>query len=475
MPSRLAKIRNSVIKVHTQSDAPDYDQPWQKKGVDSSAGSGLIVSTRRGLRVLTNAHVVQNQVFVQVRRYGQATKYVAEVEGVGHECDLALLGVADERFFRGVTPIRFGEFPTLGQQVTVLGYPVGGERLSVTSGIVSRIEVMSYAQSQRSLLAVQIDAAINSGNSGGPVVNEYGKLVGVAFEALEDADNIGYVIGAPVVRHFLEEMDRGIFIGFPDLGIETQTLESPAHRRALDLPVKQLGGLLVSEVVYGGSAWRVLRRGDVILKIGSTPVASDGSVRFRKGERIHYSHLVARHHVGETLRVTFWRKGAAETGEIRLKPPHYLVSEDRYDVRPTYYTLGGLLFVPLTRDYLKTWGSEWWNHAPASLMAIYENAIRTQSRQEIVVLQKVMADRVNEGYHDIESQIVTHVQGKRIRHLRHLVRILDRTRQKFIRIDLDDGRTVVLERVAVQQRQAEILNNFGIPRDRSDDLLKGSK
>ena len=132
MPSRLAKIRNSVIKVHTQSDAPDYDQPWQKKGVESSAGSALIVSTRRGPRVLTNAHVVQNQVFVQVRRYGQATKYVAEVEGVGHECDLALLSVADDRFFRGATPIRVGELPTLGQQVTVLGYPVGGERLSVT-------------------------------------------------------------------------------------------------------------------------------------------------------------------------------------------------------------------------------------------------------------------------------------------------------------------------------------------------------
>ena len=104
---------------------------------------------------------------------------------------------------------------------------------------------------------------------------------------------------------------------------------------------------------------------------------------------------------------------------------HYLVPEDRYDVRPTYYTFGGLLFVPLSRDYLKTWGSEWWNHAPASLMAIYENAVRTQSRQEVIVLQKVMADRVNRGYHDIESQIVTHAQGKRIRHLRHLVRIED--------------------------------------------------
>ncbi len=131
--------------------------------------------------------------------------------------------------------------------------------------------------------------------------------------------------------------------------------------------------------------------------------------------------------------------------------------------------------MPLSRDFLKTWGPEWWNSAPPALMAIYDNDNRTAARQEVVVLQKVMADRVNQGYHDIESQVVTNVQGKNIRHMKQLVRILDRTRQKYVRVQLADGRTIVLDRAEVHHRQDAILKNFGIPRDRSDDLAKDAQ
>ena len=67
----------SVVKVMTTSDAPDYDQPWQTEGPDGAVGSGVIVMTSRGARVLTNAHVVENQVFIEVRRYGKSRKFEA--------------------------------------------------------------------------------------------------------------------------------------------------------------------------------------------------------------------------------------------------------------------------------------------------------------------------------------------------------------------------------------------------------------
>lgn len=86
----MRSMLRSVVKVITTSDAPDYDQPWQTEGPDGAVGSGVIVMTSRGPRVLTNAHVVQNQVFIEVRRYGKSRKFEASVEGVGHVCDLAL-------------------------------------------------------------------------------------------------------------------------------------------------------------------------------------------------------------------------------------------------------------------------------------------------------------------------------------------------------------------------------------------------
>ncbi len=464
------RIRGSVIKVFTQSDAPDYDQPWQTQGVVSSVGSGLSIATKNGQRILTNSHVVENQVFVEVRRYGQARKFLAKVEGVGHVCDLALLTVEDESFFKGLKPIPVGELPRLGQQVTVLGYPIGGDRLSLTQGIVSRIEMSQYAQSQRRLLSVQIDAAINAGNSGGPAINKRGRLIGVAFEALEEGENIGYLIGSPVIRHFLHDLESGTFDGFPDLGVVTQNLVSATHRRFLGLSSRLHGGVLVANVVHGGSTAGSLQRGDVLYRIAGSRVASDGSIPFRKGERIHFSHLVAQRHVGEAIEVEYWRDGAMHHCNLTLKPPQYLVPEDSYDVKPTYFLYAGLLIVPLSREYFKTWGSEWWTKAPACLTALYEGEVRTAARSQVVVLQKVMADRVNQGYHDHESLVISRVQGRKIRNLKDLIRIVESENGEFMRFDLGDGSTIVLDRAQAKKRSDGILRRFGIPSDRSEDL-----
>ena len=465
----MRSILRSVVKVITTSDAPDYEQPWQTEGPDTAVGSGAIVMTPRGIRVLTNAHVVQNQVFIEVRRYGKSRKFEASVEGVGHVCDLALLKIKDAGFAKGAPPFPIGDLPSLGDRVAALGFPIGGDRLSITQGIVSRIEMYPYAHSQRNLLAVQIDAAINAGNSGGPVVKD-GTIVGIAFEAMDEAENVGYMIGAPVVKHFLRDMERGVNDGFPDLGIVIQALESKAHRRSLGLSPKSHSGVLVTGVVHGSSAHGVLEEGDVLLMLDGKHVAADGSVSFRKGERIDMAHQVSKHHVGESMPVKVHRDGKERDFEIPLKPPRFLVAEDAYDVKPTYYLYGGLLFVPLSRDLLKTWGSEWWQEAPSEIIAIYDNEICTASRSEVVVLQKVLADRVNQGYHDVEMLVVDRVQGRNIRNLKQLIRLVESAEEEFIQFQSSDGHTIVLERDKVEERNPSILRRYGVPVDRSANL-----
>lgn len=466
--SRSGTVRSmlrSVVKVMTTFDAPDYEQPWQTQGPDAAVGSGAIVMTPRGPRVLTNAHVVENQVFIEVRRYGKSRKFEATVEAVGHVCDLALLKVEDAAFAKGAPPFPIGDLASLGDRVSALGFPIGGDRLSITEGIVSRIEMYPYAHSQRNLLAVQIDAAINAGNSGGPVVKD-GEIVGIAFEAMDEAENVGYMIGAPVVKHFLRDLERGASDGFPDLGIVFQALESRSHRRSLGLSPQSHSGVLVTGVVHGGSAHGVLEEGDVLLSLDKKPVAADGSISFRKGERIDLTHQVAEHHVGELMPVKVSRGGKERSLDIPLKPPRFLVAEDAYDVKPTYYIYGGLLFVPLSRDLLKTWGSEWWQEAPSDIVAIYENEICTASRSEVVVLQKVLADRVNQGYHDVEMLVIDRVQDRKIRNLDNLIRIVESAKDEFIRFQSADGFTIVLDRKRVAKRNSGILSRYGVPADR---------
>src|SRR5581483_1915504 len=200
-------LRKSVVKLFTVTRKPDYYQPWSFGYQRTSGGSGCIVE---GRRILTNAHVVTNAVFVQALKPGDVKKYTARVEWVSHDEELALLTVDDAGFFDDTLSVQWGGLPFRQDTVRVYGFPIGGNELSITEGVVSRIECITYTHSRRQLLALQTDAAFNPGNSGGPVFMD-GKLVGVAFQAHEKttAQSIGYVVPMPVIEHFRREADTG--------------------------------------------------------------------------------------------------------------------------------------------------------------------------------------------------------------------------------------------------------------------------
>jgi S1-C subfamily serine protease len=464
----LGTLKQSVVKVMTVSDSPDYEQPWQTLGAAPSTGSGAIVETPQGLRILTNAHVVEDATFIEVRREGHDRNVVAEVVGYGEACDLALLSVEDSDFFEGAKPIPIGELPSLGDPVTVLGFPIGGEQLSVTEGVVSRIELTVYVQNERNLLSLQIDAAINAGNSGGPVVAD-GRLVGVAFQALEEAENIGYVICAPVVEHFLRDVESPPYEGFPDLGLTVQDLESSAHRKFIGLP-RTRRGVLVSQVHHGGSCAGVLEPGDVLLKVDGKPIATDGSVQLEGGARIGFQYAASMRYVGEEIPLEIHRGEQRSTQRVTLQRYRPLVPTRPNSGRPAWLVYAGLLFVPLTRSWLETWGETWRFRAPASLVSVYDHGIRTSQTQEVVILQKVLADKVNRGYHDLESLQIAKVQGRRLRRLSDIVRILDAIEDELVVIETSNALRIVLDRQLAIDRAEPILRRYGVPADRSADL-----
>lgn len=227
-----------VFCVHTE---PNFSLPWQRKRQYSSGSSGFVIA---GKRVLTNAHSVEYQTQVKLKKRGSDTKYLATVLAIGTECDIALLTVEDDEFWEGITPVEFGDLPVLQDAVTVVGYPIGGDTISVTSGVVSRMEILSYVHGSTELLGLQIDAAINSGNSGGPAFSDKGKCVGIAFQSLktDDVENIGYVIPTPVIQHFINDYEKnGKYTGFPLLGVEWQKMENPELRMSLGLGPAQKG------------------------------------------------------------------------------------------------------------------------------------------------------------------------------------------------------------------------------------------
>ncbi|KAF8390370.1 hypothetical protein HHK36_024895 [Tetracentron sinense] len=274
--AKVALSMDAVVKVFCVHTEPNFSLPWQRKRQYSSSSSGFIIGERR---VLTNAHSVEHYTQVKLKKRGYDTKYLATVLAIGTECDIALLTVNDDEFWEGVLPVEFGDLPALQDAVTVVGYPIGGDTISVTSGVVSRMEILSYVHGSTELLGLQIDAAINSGNSGGPAFNDKGNCVGIAFQSLkhEDAENIGYVIPTPVIMHFIHDYKKnGAYTGFPILGVEWQKMENPDLRLAMGMTPDQKG-VRVRRIEPTAPESQFLRSSDIILGFDGVDIANDGT------------------------------------------------------------------------------------------------------------------------------------------------------------------------------------------------------
>ncbi|CAI5945094.1 unnamed protein product [Closterium sp. NIES-65] len=435
-----------------------------------------------GRRILTNAHCVEHHTQVKLKRRGDDTKFVARVLAIGVECDIALLAVDDESFWQGRQPLRFGGLPHLEDAVTVVGYPVGGDSISVTSGVVSRIEVTAYAHGASELLGVQIDAAINPGNSGGPAFNDRGECVGIAFQSLKDSDteNIGYIIPTPVISHFLGDYRRnGQYTGFPAIGILWQRLENPALRAALKMSPGQKG-VLVRKVDPTSRAHGVLQQGDVIMSFDNVPIASDGTVPFRTGERISYGFLVSQKFSGEVARLEILRDGQLMKVQVQLKPPKRLIPVHTGGKPPTFLIVAGLVFTPAVQPFLQSeYGSEFEFESPVSLLQKLLHGHAEHEDEEVVVLSQVLAHEANIGYEDITNTCLVSLNGTRVRNVRQLAALVDACTsdwesQPFMQFELEHRQLVVLETKSVRAATADAMADHSIPSDRSEDLRHGA-
>ncbi len=459
-------VRDAVVKIYTTYNRYNYYEPWKMRTQEQRRGFGCIIS---GRRILTNAHVVGDQKFIQVRRAGNAQKYTAEIEIVAHECDLAILKVNDHSFFSGVKPLEIGGLAEVRDKIAVYGFPTGGDELCITAGVVSRVGHRKYTHSSAYLLACQIDAAINPGSSGGPVIKD-GKIPGGAFQA-GSGENISFLVPAPVINHFLKDIKDGKYEGIPGLGISWQRMENPDIRSKYNITEKQTG-VLVNKVYPDSAARGILKAGDIILSIDGKYVEKDGKIEFRKGERTYFEYLLQKKYINDTAKFEILRENKIMNIEINLFTPvnfGRLVPHERYDVAPTYYILGGLIFQPLTLNFLKEW-SNWYNDAPMNLVNYYYYGEAADDQREIILLVSVLADEVNAGYHNWRHKVISYVNGKKLSTMKDLVSAFEEHQGKYHTIVDELGYKIVLDKIKVVENSQRILQKYKISSDRSEDL-----
>jgi S1-C subfamily serine protease len=467
LAAAAAPIEESVVMIRAVTQDYDYRLPWKQLSMHTGTGSGLVIA---GPRILTNAHNVSNAKYVEVRQQGAAPRSHARVAVIGHDCDLAVLIPLDMSFFRGVEPLPLGSIPAVNTTVSTYGFPVGGAHVSVTEGVVSRIQVDLYSHTGADRhLVIQTDAAINPGNSGGPVMQD-GTVVGVAFQGMRQAENIGYLIPTTVIEHFLKDIEDGTYDGYGSLGFSHFAgLHNQSYKEYLKVPAEE-EGLVVTRTLMNSSAAAILKPGDVITKIGSYELDNDGMIRIH-GLRLHMSEAIEQKQMGEELSLTFFRDGAARTATltVALNRP-VLEYGRRYDRPPPYVLYAGLSFVGLSRNVLETWGSGWVTEIPDHLRYLFVHSVEINQdpqRREYVVLAEVLPDTVNEYAESFQGHVVETVNGVSIHDLSDMPGALQPATGGYTVITfMDRKRPLILDAAKAADRNAAIMKAYNVPADR---------
>jgi len=448
----------SVVRIEVATQVPNYSEPWKAGRFSGGIGTGFLIGPNL---FLTNAHVVSNARRLLITMHGAARKHPAKILHIAHDCDLALLEVDDFTPFTGLHHFPIGGIPKLESQVRVIGYPVGGNRISVTRGVVSRIDFNTYSHSRSDQhLVVQIDAAINPGNSGGPVLQD-GKLVGVAFQGLRSADNTGYMIPTPVVRRFLTDIKDGRYDKYVDLGISDFPMFNPAMQKKFGLTPTS-PGVLVAAVTPDGPCDGVLQKDDILTAINSNEVDAAGNILI-DGEKVNMNEIVERKFSGDQVTLSIIRDGEAMNMTCTLKPfPPSQMYAVQYDVKPRYTTFAGLVLQPLDRNLYSAQNLT--NTRVRRLFTHYLDEAIFKKRKDIVILTRVLSDPINTHLNGHVGTAIESINGVDVSSLQHAHELLHPEQLPEFFVIRCEGveRPIIIPGDQAEAASKRIENSYGI-------------
>ncbi|HTY88689.1 MAG TPA: trypsin-like peptidase domain-containing protein [Candidatus Acidoferrum sp.] len=472
---KLDAVANSVVKVFSTLRYPDLYKPWIKDSPSDVTGTGVVIE---GKRILTCAHMVTYASQVQIQANQAGDKLSAKVEAVAPGIDLAVLKLEDETFFDTHPPlVRAKALPEIREMVMAYGYPEGGTSLSITKGIVSRIEFESYKYPV-SGLRIQIDAAINPGNSGGPAVTG-DKMIGLTFSHLGSADNIGYIIPNEEIELFLQDIADGHYDGKPAMYDDLQTLENPALRAFLKLD-KSVEGMVVHKP-YSAEPGYPLKEWDVITRIGDTPVDDQGMIKLGPNLRVRFQYLVQQVAKNGKTPLTIVRAGKELPVELPVSPKYPMVIPDLNGAYPSYFVYGPLVFSTATESFVNgfirgnrvpRWTS-WLVTMGSPLVKRLGDKPAFPGEELVVIPSPFFPHKLAKGYSDPFGQVVKTVNGIAIKNLGHLVEVLRDAKGPFIVVAFDSryNETVVFPRADMLAATDEILTDNGVRSQGSSDTL----
>lgn len=306
-------VSKSVVSIVTSTDQKSFFS--NETTSQTAAGTGFILSSDG--YIATNKHVVSGASKIGVILDDGTAYEDVELVGTDPLNDFAIIKINN---VNNLSPVKLGDSKTTsaGQQVVAIGNALGAYQNSVTSGIISgkgrSLTATDSGRTQYETLSdmIQTDAAINGGNSGGPLVNAAGEVIGINTAYASQGNNVGFAIPISSVKGIIKNVLSGKGFERAVIGVRYINL-TPTIAKEKNLSVTR-GALIASsknnKAIISGSAGDKagLKENDIIAAVNGTEIGSSGSL----------SSLIGEYSVGDTVKITVVRGGKTETLELAL-------------------------------------------------------------------------------------------------------------------------------------------------------------
>jgi len=456
----------SLVRVNVTGQQYDYFRPWQKKAPFSKRGLGTVLAEGR---VLVTADLVANQNYVELERAESGDKSAAEVRVIDYESNLALLEPTEKDFLAGVSPLDLAQDTVVGDRLAAWQLEQTGA-LVVTEGLVTSVQMMRYPVEVGQFLTYRMSISMQyRENSYTVPLVKNNKLAGLLLR-YDARTQLLDAIPAPIITHFLKDAASGQYKGFPSGGFSYFPTRDPQLRKYAGQTGK-VGGVYVTSVDPDSPAEKGgLQPGDIITSIKNNDLDQNGNYVDPLYGKIEFTNLLTAHvFADDTVPFQIQREG--KPMQLQMKLEHrpsrdYVIAPYFLDQPPPYYVVGGLIFLELSRQYLKEWGGNWQKEAPPRFVYLdrFQSELFPEGNRRIVIVSQVLPSPTTIGYDDLAFLTVKNVNGKEIKSLADVIEAVKQPQEGYIKIETEeDPKQIELDAKQVQDENQNLQDNYGIP------------
>ncbi len=348
-------MQNSVVQVFSQIGRFNWLEPYKIGDEGEGRGSGFLINEDG--YIITNAHVIDEakRIWVHMPVFGRQAIHV-EIVGFCPERDLALLRILPKELKDMKEHLKRVPYLSLSdsdlvqrtENVLVLGYPLGQYRLKSSTGIVSGREA-SHGQA-----LIQVTAPVNPGNSGGPLLNAQGQVIGIMVASIMNASNVGYAIPINELKQLLDELYTKKLVRLPYLGAQfISSNDSKAEYLGNPVPA----GLYISKVMQHSLFDTAgVKEGDMLYEFNSFRIDAFGDTSAPWGsDKTSLTDLISRVKIGDKVRIVVYRNGQKKEIDFIFEttPPNSIRRMYPDYETVDFETFGGLVIVPLSDNLIQ--------------------------------------------------------------------------------------------------------------------------